>query len=222
MVNEQIRCDNMECGCKVTSFQWFSPKLKTIYFESSKTASSSMRTSLQIPGNNLEVGEHPGKQYGKFEIMNCRDYFQNQVIYQQYFKFGFVRNPWDKMVSVWRFFVTRNPATIKRRVDIFTEFFGKPKAQVTFEEFIRSINIFKNHHWELQIRFIPESVDFVGRFEKIGDGVREIEKHIGIKLRMPKVNTTQHGHYRTYYTDELKDIVSEMYAPDIARFGYEF
>lgn len=35
-----------------------------------------------------------------------------------------------------------------------------------------------------------------------------------------KTNTTDHEHYSTYYTPELKKKVDEMYAYEIERFGY--
>ena len=88
--------------------------------------------------------------------------------------------------------------------------------------FGQSISTFKNHHWELQVRFIPEELDFVGRFEHMGRDVEALNKKLGITLRMPRVNTTTHGHYSTYYTPELRKIVDDIFAEDISRFEYVY
>lgn len=209
-----FRCDNKGCGCHVTSFQWISRSLKTIYFESSKCCSASIRERLGIGTANFGI---VGKNFGKHKWENLQGFYNNPQKWDNYFKFGFVRNPWDKMVSVWAMYTTN-----KSKMHTFSNFFGKPASQVTFEEFLRVIHVFKNHHWELQIKMVPECLDFVGRFETFGTDWQKVCDQIGITNTIGKTNSTKHKNFRNYYTSELIDLVAELYAPDIERFGYEF
>lgn len=209
-----FRCDNGECGCHVTSFQWLSEPLKAIYFESSKCCSSSIRERLGIGTCNFGIA---GKKFGRHKWMNLQGFRNNPGKWNDHFKFGFVRNPWDKLVSVWFMYTTN-----QSKMHTFSDFFGKPAQQVTFEEFLRAIPVFKNHHWELQIKMAPECLDFVERFETFNSDWQKICDRTGLVNTIGKTNSTKHKNFRRYYTPELVELVAKLYAPDIECFGYEF
>jgi len=209
-----FRCDNAECGCHVTSFQWISEPLQAIYFESSKCCSSSIRNRLGIGTCNFGI---EGVKFGKHKWTNLQGFKEDPERWASYFKFGFVRNSWDKMVSVWAMYTTN-----ESKMHTFSDFFGKPAQEVTFKEFLYAIPAFKNHHWELQTHMIPECVDFVGRFESFGADWQAVCDRIGLVATIGRANSTAHRNFREYYTPELKSRVAELYAPDIKRFGHEF
>ena len=95
-------------------------------------------------------------------------------------------------------------------------------------------NAIKFNHRELQnidgnqfhpmTAWIPDDIDFVGRFETL---TRDINRLLGLLgLESPatfhRLNPGQHPSYEHYYTEETKDIVGELYRSDIERFDYAF
>jgi hypothetical protein len=66
-------------------------------------------------------------------------------------------------------------------------------------------------------------MDFVGRFENLGEDWLELCRKLGIPEEpLPLYNTSKHKHYTEYYNDELIKIVRNMYIEDVKNFGYRF
>ena len=66
-------------------------------------------------------------------------------------------------------------------------------------------------------------VDYIGKFENLAEDTAKVFKQLGIEgASLPHKNISNHENYRSYYTDDTRDIVAERYARDIEYFGYEF
>jgi len=136
-----------------------------------------------------------------------------------YFKFAFVRNPWERMVS---FYFNKDPDLIDEARQQ-----GINLADTTFEEFLSRIKQV-NHVYTLeQHKFIINEngkliVDFVGRFEDLGNDFKKIYERIGIHAKLGHYNRSVHKPYREYFNDETKEITRKMYEKDIEVFQYEF
>lgn len=161
----------------------------------------------------------------------------NPAIFQNYFKFSIVRNPWDRLVSEYNF--QRNKDRPKRdKLHIYDE----RGAKRGFAEWVRvsfadphryrgedwagdtSPNI---HRWSPQIDWISIdgriAVDFVARMENINQDFAEIRKKIGLAPRdVPHTNAKWHWHYSHYYDSATRDLVTEYYARDIEAFNYRY
>jgi len=137
------------------------------------------------------------------------------VRFSNFFKFAFVRNPWDRMVSQY-FFRVGDTGQAGHLAD---------RAPVSFPEFLR--DPFPLGHRE-QLSFISDDagrrlVDFVGRFERLqADFDRVCDRLQRPRRTLPTLNQTQHGPYTDYYDDETRRLVAELYRRDIAFFGYRF
>ena len=67
-------------------------------------------------------------------------------------------------------------------------------------------------------------VDFVGNFESINADIAIVEKRLGRAIALPRVNVTSKtpGYVSAYKSQELIDLVAQIYQKDIHMFNYEF
>jgi hypothetical protein len=143
----------------------------------------------------------------------------NPAKYKNYFKFGFVRNPWDRVVSCY---FNKIVFPSKKR-KYFEKCLGKDFEY--FVDFIKKSDLaVANPHIRLQTKLLPyEDVDFVGHLENYDEDIRYVAEILNLKIsNIPQKNTTQHQHYSTYYTERTKQIIAEKYKEDIEAFGYQF
>ena len=132
-----------------------------------------------------------------------------------FFKFAFVRNPWDWQVSLYEFILQRED---HRQRDIV-------KNMASFEEYLE---------WRLsqprilQKDFISDDrgniiVNFVGQYENIEADFQTVCTKLGITDEvLPHKNKTQRRDYREYYNDRTKNMIFKHFQEDIEMFGYDF
>jgi hypothetical protein len=153
----------------------------------------------------------------------------SQHEFEDYFKFTFVRNPWDRLLSAF-LFLKKGGANKLDRQWVEANLGGYPD----FHSFVinwvnrKSVNTWK--HFVPQYKFVCEpgnqtpKVDFIGRFECINEDFAEVQKRLGNHSNLQHLNRTEGGKkdYREYYTDETRTIVEDVYQEDIRIFGYDF
>lgn len=137
----------------------------------------------------------------------------DQSIFDSFFKFTFVRNPWDWQVSLYHF--------ILERPEI--RGYEETKKMGSFRNFVFS----RDTSPFTQTGCLVEDsgkllVDFVGRFENLEEDFREVCRRIGISVELPHINKSGRAGYRDYYDDETRELTARLYAEDIERFGYRF
>lgn len=135
-------------------------------------------------------------------------------VYSNLFKFAFVRNPWDRLVSRYSY-LKRNDGhprhALVNQLSGFDEY-------VEWE--IRRGRMFQHTYvTDLEGRAI---VDFVGRFENLEADFARACAQLRIKAELPKANASSHRDYRTYYSDATRQRVAECFKSDIELFGYTF
>ncbi len=154
--------------------------------------------------------------------------------WEHYFKFAFVRNPWDRTVSMFRHLQSAKKMKCQEKVRYLDEITSrlniKPR-KFTFEIFVKAIlrdRVFDNYHWDKQIHcFTDENnqnmFDFIGRYENLQQDFDLICKRLGFPVvSLPHHNKTRHGHYSSYYSAETERIVGQLYREDVAMFDYRF
>ena len=65
-------------------------------------------------------------------------------------------------------------------------------------------------------------VNYVGKFETLVSDFTEITTRIGVQVVLPHENKSVHRDYRSYYDNELRELVSRFCARDLELFGYDF
>lgn len=209
----------------------FSKKLA--FFHTPRTGGLSLLQLLNTDCNMvLQMGEHEcmSELYSKY-------LYESEVLVT-YYKFAFVRNPWDRLYSA---FCHLNRGGINfTDTRIYNLYIQHYKSD--FKEFVMSHHNWFGHKcsfipysYKSSPHFLPQTellyngpgmlLDFVGRFEAYEDSISTIYNHIGLRPgKLKRINTSrpEGSDYRLAYTDECAAVVSELYKDDIKNFGYTF
>ncbi|MGB3788102.1 MAG: sulfotransferase family 2 domain-containing protein, partial [Phormidesmis sp.] len=137
------------------------------------------------------------------------------AMYENYFKFAFVRNPWDWQVSLYEYSRQHKSHPQKNLMSSFKDFDDYIRWRVKEEG-------------TLQKEFVTDNngeliVDHIGKFEKLSADFVEICDKIGLAVSLPEFNKTKsRKDYTAYYTDETQRLVAEHFKEDIEMFDYSF
>jgi hypothetical protein len=133
-----------------------------------------------------------------------------------YFKFAFVRNPFDRFVSYCAFMLRGGEVFERRPRDVMRHFlFEQPPEQHILFQPQASLLVAEDGATLL--------TDAIGRVEDMQGSYDAICGRIGIASRpLDRVNSTRRGDYRRYYDPPLIDAVAARYARDLELFGYTF
>jgi hypothetical protein len=185
------------------------------WFRMPKVASSSIKENLKSSIN---------------EDIKLRQRLESIDVNDSYFKFTFVRNPWDRIASCYRNKIQKRWKT-RPKPSLVNKGFDFMNNNLTLKEFLILLeegnNRFSDIHWAPQTSIVDmNKMDFIGRFESLEEDWKHVCKKIKIKHnKLPHLLKTkpENKSYRDYYLDqESIDIVSRIYADEIKRFNYKF
>jgi len=195
---------------------------KFLFVHIQKTAGISIRESLK------EIKDTKNFYYPHYMINLVEEDLS------EYFKFCFVRNPWDRMLSWYNMMLNKNIH------NDFSEYILS--NSLNFSQFLDLKNIiYEKNELEYdgitpypkclyfnQLDYISDHdgniiIDFIGRFENINEDYKNILLKIGVNnLPLPHLNKFDHKNYRYYYNDSDIEKVYNIFKRDIEYFGYEF
>lgn len=146
------------------------------------------------------------------------------------FVFTFVRNPWDRLHSAYRFLKAGGwPGTgdavfhaVIADCPSFEHFVHDwlERADIqAIEHFVPSLELLLDRDGE----FFP--FDFVGRYERLAEDFAELADLFGVARDLPHLNTMSQPDalgYARVYTPRMVDAVARHYAGSIAALGYTF
>jgi hypothetical protein len=168
--------------------------------------------------------------YSSLPHLTAADYriIFNDKTYENYFTFAFVRNPWDRVFSAYRF-LKKGGCT--RRDRYWSE--ANLALYKDFESFVcqwlNYKNIYTHVHFIPQCEFICNAkgeidVNFLGRFENLAEEFDKIMTKLDIKVELKHLNKTSKisKNYRDYYTEKTSAVVAKIYQRDIELFDYKF
>ncbi len=143
--------------------------------------------------------------------------------FDELFKFGFVRNPWDLQVSSFHHIRRERPQFLEGH-EVFADFLRwKLDPQRPYQYHL-------NTSIEWQSDYLIDlhgnlAVDFIGRYERLHADFATACARIGIPapaLPHARQATDRSKDYRSYYTDETADLVARHFWRDIQMLGYTF
>ena len=200
----------------------YSPSGKVLFVHVSRTGGTSIEACLReaFPDARQIMGQHDF-------LADARPVLG--AAFGDTFKFAFVRNPWDRLVS-WYALIAK--ATAGRGAD--------PKALADPEtphwhQFDAFLDTWSRDVVEVNGVLRPKLsqwaqlsdaegvllVDEVGRFERLAGDVVRLFGQMGSPVpELPQINTSSHLHYRHYYSDYGRELVSRVFHEDVEHFGY--
>lgn len=152
----------------------------------------------------------------------CTDKHLNVIDLHDTSTFAFVRNPWDRAVSSWKFGSWHDDWNMS-----FLEFCRNLKTLDIYPSTKIATSGLLLHVCEQHTFVINEEsgtrADFIGKFESLQQDFNTVCSMVDLPPQtLPHLNRTNHKHYTEYYNDETKQIVAECYARDIEYFNYKF
>jgi hypothetical protein len=202
-----------------------SHKHRFIFFAVPKTGTHSVRQALRKhlgPDDLEQVGLFVQKRFSFPELENFKSGHVSAMqiqpilgndVYHDYFKFAFVRNPFDRFVSYCAF-MSRTTG----------EFVSRPRDFM--KHVIIGLNPVDHLLYKPQYEFLVDhngqiAVDFIGRNESMQASYDKICQTIGMpSTKLELINSTEHRPFMEYYDDETYGLVSNLYRKDLELFGY--
>jgi len=200
-----------------------SKKYKFIFIHIPKTGGSSIAEPKYRSGQGALIpylGSDDYVQAGHIRAIGLKNRLQNN--WDDYFKFAIVRNPWDRIVSLYYYFL-QDPEKQKSML-------GKEIVKLgSFKEFCHQMdNIDLDPHFDTQISYLIDFegnflLDYVGHFEILEKEINLIAHKIGMpSVVLPHFRKSDHGSYQDQFDDKTAEIIAVRYKSDIEAFNYNF
>lgn len=120
--------------------------------------------------------------------------------FDDYKLYGSIRNPYDRVVSWWKW--------------------QNDRVKTDFKDFVYT---HKPHHMHIMFRSGKYKISNYIRFESMREDFDYFCSDVGItKRELCHRNKSRHKHYTEYYDDETREIVAEKYAEDLQIFSYKY
>lgn len=170
---------------------------------------------------------------GLFDVKSVEhapaDWYQqlNPDKFEHYFKFTFVRNPWDRAVSAYTYLC--NGGSAASVDDMHWATFVNSLG--SFDNFVcnwmSEENIYRNALFTPQVTFLKDTfgridMDFVGRFENLEADFNKVAAKLEIAAELPHLNQSHAEDYQTFYSADSQAVIARLYAEDIKEFDYSF
>lgn len=179
-----------------------------IFIHINKNGGTSISQALRIPQEHytcLEKRRRVGKKAWDRKI-----------------KFSVIRNPWDRIVSLYCYRLKTNQTNLR-------------SLNISFEKWINLVLVEQHSRFfDKPKMFMPQMnwlvdendntiVDIILKFEHLSEDFNNFTSQLDLTdIVLPHVNRTTRATYRSYFNEQTKDIVETFYSKDIKSFGYSY
>ncbi|MDH3315171.1 MAG: sulfotransferase family protein [Betaproteobacteria bacterium] len=173
--------------------------------------------------------------YNHMSARRIRDLI-SQDIWDRYFKFTVVRNPFDKLISGFYFFENdKQNYSYTQRLKAFARQIldrGNPIDRVEGKTEIERFRCWIQKGGEIidRDKYLidgQECVDYFIRFENLHEGMKHVCDRLSIPFEPSRIPEFKKGirhdriQVRDYYDHETVQIVQKIYSWELERFGYD-
>ena len=207
---------------------------KFIYIKGVKVASTSVEVFFEQFCNKKGIIGYRGPNpipdncewFNHMTPRQIKEKLNNDHTWNEYFKFGCIRNPWERIVS-WHSWLIKQVSDNSQRKDSWKE--KKDKlAELSFEDFCMQYRLENPNHLLSLYKFYEVDkyhIDFFIRFENLYEDIERVCNALNLSCdlsKLPHKQKSNHRHYTEYYTDKMRDKIAEDYRDDIDFFNYTF
>lgn len=186
-----------------------------LFIHNPKTGGSSI--DLALYGRKWVTGHGP-----------CQLYInENENKFNNAFKFMFVRNPYDRLVSTYFYLISDKCSHYDE--NIHNRLINETTNFNSYINYLCSINDYSNLNIHHNFQYIyayddnlTERVDYIGKFENLQNDFENICEIIQFpKTKLEIINSSVHPYYKELYTDEIAEKVYTLYKKDFDLFDYD-
>jgi hypothetical protein len=218
-------------------------ELKCVFIHIPRTAGSSISTAISqrlLPGQRFKYASRSETESKKIHISVAQSQkILGESTWGDYFKFAFVRNPWDRLVSQYTWRRCKNEIDVRNRCfkewvvwrwNNWLSWLEKPRKVIRGNPVLghrdKAVVLSRAFDEIYDEEHNTILVDFVGRFENLRADFDVICEKLKVnkKIMMPHKHKTSNvnGHYTEFYDNETKEIVEKFYRNDVKILGYKF
>ena len=192
---------------------------RCIFIHIPKTAGTSIEQFIKDNNNNpiLLLGVKNGRSMHHYSALEIKSLFPD--IFSKYYKFSFVRNPYDRLLSEYYWCKIPNVGFK----------YGKTKLEFLYyvSNVIKQKSYFKNifnDHFIPQYMFVYNTnnellVNHLFKYEDLDIAIEFIKKKININKSLDKLNKTNTE--KTEWSNIEKEIIYSLYEKDFLYFQYK-
>lgn len=214
-----------------------------IYFETPKAACSTIKRFLiKNEFEDIRLPDPNDANFADFEALHLRDYspllnvrqlypFRKCLENGRFFKFCFVRNPYERVLSAYLDKIVRNRPQASQIKTIL----GRPASSsepIGFPDFVEAVCstpvAMMDPHWKVQyFHTCMDTIayDLVGKTESFDTDIETVRKATGLDARHLSVfsphSTGAAEAIDSHYTPRLRKLVRDKYDMDFRVLGYE-
>jgi len=146
--------------------------------------------------------------------------------FRSYFKFTFVRNPYDRIFSAYNY-LKKGGGNIHDKKFSDEHLSGIQSFEAFVLEYLNETTMHAYVHLLPQVEFLKKKdgtmgVDFIGRYESLDRDFNVVRKRLGITRDLSHDNptTSRNVHYSKSFTDEMRRKIYLIYNEDFRELQY--
>lgn len=149
-----------------------------------------------------------------------------RAAFNSYFKFAFVRNPWDRLHSAFSY-LKKGGWNQQDRDWAEKNLKGMDNVNDFVMNWLSAERLHSHIHFWPQMDFITDRrknilVDEILYFETIDADYQRLAERIGAVAPLVHVNASKKANYKDIYSNDAIEKVRRLYAQDISALGYAF
>lgn len=190
-------------------------KHRAFFIHIPKTAGTSIKKTLSA------------STFGHFNSEKMQNQYPNQ--WKDFFKFSFVRNPWDRVASIFHYYkYYKHPLHQKIQ---------KEMENMSFSEFCENLcganpmywltGVFSHPRWCNQYEWLvindQIAVDFIGKYENLQKDFEHVcQKVKAASKNLMHARKSTNKNYKDFYNSHTKKLIRDKFHKDIDYFKYTF